>query len=130
MLKTRIYDSCFISIYSHNMYILRNFKKVLGLKCHRMWLDVHLLLCLYIATGSGSRLGVDRGSPAVHNGPVGGASPRSGQRRQQAESPDPSAERGRLLFHYLNVQVHVHVVLSLHLSIRVHSLVCVCMQIV
>ena len=43
---------------------------------------------------SGARLG----SPAVHNGPMGGASPRAGQRRQQAESLDPSAERG-MLFH-------------------------------
>lgn len=50
---------------------------------------------LLVASGGGSRLTVDRGSPAIHNGPMGGASPRAGQRRQQAESPDPSAERGR-----------------------------------
>lgn len=51
------------------------------------------LLCL-VASGGGARLG----SPAVHNGPMGGASPRAGQRRQQAESPDPSAERGMLYY--------------------------------
>ena len=45
---------------------------------------------------AGSRLGAsERGSPSVLNGPMGGASPRAGLRRQQAESPDPSAERGR-----------------------------------
>ena len=45
-----------------------------------------------LVSGGGASLG----SPAVHNGPMGGASPRAGQRRQQAESPDPAAERGML----------------------------------
>ena len=58
-------------------------------------MSVVSLLCIYfclVVSGGGARLG----SPAVHNGPMGGASPRAGQRRQQAESPDPAAERGML----------------------------------
>ena len=56
--------------------------------------SLSLYYVLFCPVVSGARLG----SPAVHNGPMGGASPRAGQRRQQAESPDPSAERG-MLFH-------------------------------
>ena len=56
-------------------------------------LSLFIMYC-FCPVVSGARLG----SPAVHNGPMGGASPRAGQRRQQAESPDPSAERG-MLFH-------------------------------
>ena len=52
---------------------------------------MYLYFC-FVVSGGGASLG----SPAVHNGPMGGASPRAGQRRQQAESPDPAAERGML----------------------------------
>lgn len=45
-----------------------------------------------------------KGNPAVHNGPAAAVSPRSGTRRLQTESPDPSLEKGNYdlhVFHFL-----------------------------
>ena len=49
-----------------------------------------MLVCL-----GESKVKKEKGSPAVHNGPAAAVSPRSGTRRLQTDSPDPSLEKGK-----------------------------------